>query len=107
MTLLAKIEAFLERTGMSPTAFGIKALNDPPFVQQLRDGRDPKMSTAQKVEQFIADYRDEATLTIDTESDAGAYEKALLYPPFTQITDDTWTNGFVPGVTTQSERKPR
>lgn len=56
MTLLQKIEAFLKATGMSATAFGIKALNDPPFVQQLRDGRDPKMSTAQRCEEFMASY---------------------------------------------------
>ena len=57
MTLLQKIEAFLERTGMSATAFGIEALNDPPFVQQMRAGRDPKLSTAQKIETFIEEYR--------------------------------------------------
>lgn len=57
MTLLQKIEAFLERTGMSATAFGIEALNDPPFVQQMRAGRDPKLSTAQKIETFIEGYR--------------------------------------------------
>lgn len=54
--LLFKIEAFLKATGMSATAFGIKVLNDPPFVQQLRDGRDPKMSTAEKIEDFMASY---------------------------------------------------
>lgn len=62
---------------------------------------------AGKYEQIVKADPAHQTLTIDTESEAGAYEKALLYPPFTQITDDTWTNGFVPGVTTQSERKTR
>lgn len=57
MTLLQEIEAFLNRTGMSATAFGAKALNDPPFVQQLRDGRDPKMSTVDRIRDFMA--RDE------------------------------------------------
>lgn len=60
MTLLDEIEAFLKATGMSATAFGTKVLNDPPFVQQLRDGRDPKMSTAEKVRSFIAGYSPEA-----------------------------------------------
>ncbi len=63
MTLLAKIEAFLDRTGMSQTAFGTKALNDPPFVQQLRDGRDPKMSTAEKVQSFMDEYEADASPT--------------------------------------------
>lgn len=56
MALLNEIEAFLASTGMSATAFGTKVLNDPPFVQQLRAGRDPKMSTAERVRQFIADF---------------------------------------------------
>lgn len=57
MTLLEKIEAFLKANGISATAFGKDAMNDPAFVQNLRDGRDPKMSTAQKVEDFMAEYQ--------------------------------------------------
>mgnify|MGYP001328548685 CR=1 FL=1 len=56
MKLLEKIEAFLKAHDMSATAFGIKALNDPPFVQQLRNGRDPKLSTAERCEVFMASY---------------------------------------------------
>lgn len=56
MSLLEKIEAFLKATGMSATAFGVKALNDPPFVQQLRDGRDPKLSTAHRCEEFMSSH---------------------------------------------------
>jgi aspartate carbamoyltransferase catalytic subunit len=56
MALIQEIEAFLASSGMSATAFGTKVLNDPPFVQQLRAGRDPKMSTADRVRQFIADF---------------------------------------------------
>lgn len=56
MTLLQEIEAFLADTGMSATAFGTKVLNDPPFVQQLRSGRDPKLSTAERIRSFIKEY---------------------------------------------------
>lgn len=56
MTLLQEIEAFLADTGMSATSFGKLALNDPPFVQQLRKGRDLKLSTAEKVRAFMAGY---------------------------------------------------
>lgn len=35
------------------------------------------------------------TLTIDTESDPGSWDEALRYPPYVQIADDTFTNGFV------------
>ena len=59
MTLLDEIEAFLLATGMSATAFGARALNDPPFVQQLRTGRDIKMSTAEKVRKFMRANRTE------------------------------------------------
>ena len=54
MTLLEQIEAFLERNSMSATAFGQAAVNDPRFVHDLRQGRDPKMSTAAIIEKFIA-----------------------------------------------------
>ena len=60
MDLLLEIEAFLTRSGMSATAFGAKALNDPPFVQQLREGRDPKLSTAERVRAFMRDWRPDA-----------------------------------------------
>lgn len=58
MALIDEIEAFLAQNDMSPTAFGTQALNDPPFVQQLRGGRDIKMSTAERVRAFMADFVD-------------------------------------------------
>lgn len=77
---------------------GFSASSESPLGQGVLSGNREEIVKADPAHQ---------TLTIDTESEAGSYEKALLYPPFTQITDDTWTNGFVSGVTTQSERKPR
>lgn len=65
MDLLEQIEVFLANTGMSATAFGQKALNDPPFVQQLRDGRDPKMSTAARCQEFIASWSQPDTAEAD------------------------------------------
>ena len=59
MTLLNQIEDFLKSTGMSATAFGTKALNDPPFVAQLRAGRDIKYSTGERVRAFMEQYRAE------------------------------------------------
>ena len=35
------------------------------------------------------------TEIIDTESEPGAWAKALRNPPYVQIADDTFTNGFV------------
>lgn len=56
MTLLEEIEAFLKANAMSATAFGAQALNDPPFVAQLRAGRDIKQSTFNRVKAFMAEY---------------------------------------------------
>jgi len=46
---------------MSATAFGAQALNDPPFVAQLRAGRDIKKSTYDRVKAFMAEYVPPAT----------------------------------------------
>lgn len=50
---LADIEAFLTRSGMSATAFGTAALNDPSFVPDLRNGRKPNLGLVDKVHAFI------------------------------------------------------
>lgn len=52
-TFLAEIEAFLERGGMSATAFGRTALNDPNFVHDLRAGRLPNLGLVDRVHKFI------------------------------------------------------
>lgn len=58
--LLARIDRFLTRKGMSETAFGTKALKDPNFVFDLRAGkRSIQLKTAQKVNDFMRTYRAE------------------------------------------------
>lgn len=57
-TLLAKVEAFLAETGMSESAFGVKALNDGKFVPRLRSGAGITTKTIDKVERFIAAERE-------------------------------------------------
>lgn len=52
--LLAEIDRFLAFTGMRPTTFGLKALNDPHFIKRLRGGGDVKTATATKVREFMA-----------------------------------------------------
>lgn len=52
--LLSRIEQHLKDSKASPTAFGMEALGDPNFVFDLRKkGRDPRLSTAQRVLDFI------------------------------------------------------
>jgi hypothetical protein len=56
MSLVEEIEAFLKANEMKPTLFGVLALKDPAFVAQLRTGRDCKLSTAEKVRNFMTKY---------------------------------------------------
>ena len=52
----SRVSAFLGRTGLSPTAFGMKALGDPNLVRQIGRGRSPSLRTADRVLAFMAAY---------------------------------------------------
>lgn len=49
-----RIEAFLRGSGCKATELGRQAIGDPSFVLNLRRGRSPTLSTADKVLAFIA-----------------------------------------------------
>lgn len=51
--ILSQIEQFLSRSGMTPTAFGSRALNDPTLVHELRRGRECKRATRTRIAEFI------------------------------------------------------
>ncbi|WP_420606256.1 hypothetical protein [Novosphingopyxis sp.] len=51
------VERFLREMNMPPTTFGRKAINDPRFVRDLRNGREPRAGTAGRVIDFIARER--------------------------------------------------
>lgn len=55
--LLSEIEAFLNRTGMKPTRFGIEVLGDGGLVKGLREGRSLTLRSAEQVVSFMAEYR--------------------------------------------------
>ena len=55
-TLLADIEEFLAEHELSEWQFGDLALNDRHFVRQLRDEREPRRKTVDRVRQFMAEY---------------------------------------------------
>lgn len=61
--LLVRIERFMRAKRMPPTRFGREALGDPMFVLQLRQGREPRSSTVQRV----LDYLDENEIEPETE----------------------------------------
>ena len=66
--LLLEIEQFCRRNGMSETRFGELALNDKPFVAQLKAGRDLRGSTAEKLRQFMAEYEENQPAKPDASS---------------------------------------
>ena len=41
MSLLTQIDCYLRRTGIPPTTFGRRVVNDPRLVHDLRRGRTP------------------------------------------------------------------
>lgn len=58
--LLAEIDAFLEKHDMRETTFGIKAVNDPALVSDMRyHGRSVRIDTAEKLREFMTSYKSE------------------------------------------------
>jgi phosphopantothenoylcysteine decarboxylase / phosphopantothenate---cysteine ligase len=55
-TLLAEIEAFLARTGATPTKLGLAAVNDGHLVANLRKGHSVTLKTADKVRAYMAGH---------------------------------------------------
>lgn len=53
MYLLRAIEKHLRQTGTPPTRFGRDAVGDPRFVTDLRNGREPRGSTEQRVRAYL------------------------------------------------------
>jgi 2,4-dienoyl-CoA reductase-like NADH-dependent reductase (Old Yellow Enzyme family) len=53
MHLRRRIELYLRRTRISAAAFGRLAMNDPRFVQDLRNGREPREKTEKRVQLWL------------------------------------------------------
>ncbi|ACI52287.1 conserved hypothetical protein [Gluconacetobacter diazotrophicus PA1 5] len=51
--LLRAIEAFLGESGLSATSFGMRAMNDPRFVHEMRAGREVRRATRARVAAYI------------------------------------------------------
>jgi hypothetical protein len=54
---IAKINRFLEKSDMSLSGFGRKALRDPKFLSRLEEGRKPTAKTIERVEAFMAAWQ--------------------------------------------------
>jgi len=57
MSVLMRINRFLDEQDMAPTRFGRLAVNDPRFVLDLRNGREPRPETVDRINAFIAARR--------------------------------------------------
>ena len=55
----SRLAGFLERTGVKPSTFGLRATGDPNLIRQLRLGRSPTLSTADRILAFMEAF-DEA-----------------------------------------------
>lgn len=57
--ILPDVEAFIAREGMSATAFGLSALGDPRLVHDLRDGRELRRKTRERIFSYLNSVRPE------------------------------------------------
>jgi hypothetical protein len=57
---LDDIETFLAVTGISATALGMRAVNDPAFVGDVRAGRSVSLGLVDKVYEFMKSERESA-----------------------------------------------
>ncbi len=53
--LLQRIERHLRARRMSPTRFGREAIGDPNLITQLKEGRELRAATAQKIIDYLND----------------------------------------------------
>jgi homoserine dehydrogenase len=56
------VEAFIAARGWTPTRFGRTVAGDPLFVFDLREGREPRVDTRNRILKAMQDYTDSATL---------------------------------------------
>jgi len=55
--LLAEIDAFLDKSGMTDTRFGVESLNDKAWLHRFRAGLSPTIDTVDKVRRFMHSYK--------------------------------------------------
>ena len=54
--LIMLVERHLRNTGMAPTTFGRQAIGDPRLVGDLRNGRQPRHATEQRILAHMASH---------------------------------------------------
>jgi len=58
--MIQEVNSYLARTGMAPSTFGREAVGDWRFVKRLRAGDDFRVSTIERVRDFINDAQPSA-----------------------------------------------
>lgn len=53
--LIARIEQCIAAHGLNQTSFGVKSVNDPRLVLDLKEGRELRRATRERIESFIAE----------------------------------------------------
>ena len=53
MYLLREVENFLRLTNVAPARFGREVMGDPRFVFDLRNGREPRPRTIERIRKFL------------------------------------------------------
>lgn len=51
--LLTEIESYLQLTGDTMTQFGLEVANDSHFIPRLKQGRQPRLATIDRVRRYI------------------------------------------------------
>lgn len=66
MSLLRRIELFLKQSGTAPARFGRDAIGDPNLMRDLRNGRELRARTAERLVAFLEtrEVRDAAPRTM-------------------------------------------
>jgi len=66
-----EVEAFLEADGIKPYVFGDRAAGDPSFIERLRRGVSFRLTTVEKVRDWMEDHADTACLAAMNRAVAG------------------------------------
>lgn len=75
--VLAQIDAFLKKNGMSEREFGLQAVNSHKFISRLRKGYGITLTSIERAEAFMDRCRAVGTDRVANEQDAvGAGEQA-------------------------------
>lgn len=56
-SLIDEVDAFCMESGINPTAFGLRAVNDGKLLSDIRSGRMPSLNTIDRIRAFMANRK--------------------------------------------------